>query len=79
MRLLIRAARRAKLPVKMTQGFSPHVKLSIKRALKLGLESENEEGSFCLYEEINPEDFRQRLQKQLPEGVKIKEAWLEKS
>jgi radical SAM-linked protein len=72
MRLLMRALRRADLPIKMTQGFSPHPKLSIKRALKLGLESENEEATVILKEPISPEDFKERLQKQLPEGIEIK-------
>jgi radical SAM-linked protein len=74
MRLFMRAMRRADLPLKMTEGFSPHPKFSIKRALKLGLESENEEASVALKEPINPEDFKERLQKQLPEGIIIKDA-----
>lgn len=72
MRLFTRAFRRADLPIKMTEGFSPHPKLSIKRALKLGVESENEEASIVLKEEVGPEDFKMRLQKQLPEGIEIK-------
>jgi radical SAM-linked protein len=56
----------------MTEGFSPHPKLSIKRALKLGLESDNEEASIVLREFIKPEEFSERLQKQLPEGIEIK-------
>jgi len=72
MRLFTRAFRRADLPIKMTEGFSPHPKLSIKRALKLGVESENEEASIVLREEVGPEDFKSRLQKQLPEGIEIK-------
>lgn len=72
MRLFQRALRRADLPIKMTQGFSPHPKLSIKRALKLGLESDNEEAVVVFKEQINPEEFKQRLQKQLPEGIYIK-------
>lgn len=72
MRLFIRALRRAYLPLKMTEGFSPHPKFSIKRALKLGLESDNEEATVVLKEQINPEEFRQGLQKQLPEGIEIK-------
>lgn len=72
MRLFMRALRRANLPVKMTEGFSPHPKISIRRALKLGVESENEEAIFVLKEPMNPQDFRQRLQKQLPEGIEIK-------
>ena len=74
MRLLTRAMRRADLPLKFSEGFSPHPKLSIKRALKLGLESENEEASILLKEDIDPEDFINKLQKQLPEGIRIKDA-----
>jgi len=72
MRLFMRAMRRADLPLKMTEGFSPHPKLSIKRALKLGLESDNEEASILLKELIDPVEFKERLKKQLPEGIEIK-------
>lgn len=74
MRLFMRAMRRADLPLKMTEGFSPHPKFSIKRALKLGLESEDEEASVVMKEPVVPEDFKDRLQKQLPEGIIIKDA-----
>lgn len=72
MRLFTRAMRRADLPLKMTEGFSPHPKFSIQRALKLGLESESEEASVLLTELVGPGEFRERLQKQLPEGIEIK-------
>jgi len=74
MRLLTRAMRRADLPLKFTEGFSPHPKLSIKRALKLGVESESEEASILLKEDISPEYFINKLQKELPEGIKLKDA-----
>ena len=74
MRLFMRALRRADLPVKLTEGFSPHPKLSIKRALKLGLESDNEEAAIVLKELIQPEEFKVRLQQQLPQGIEIKDA-----
>ena len=73
MRLFMRAVRRAALPIKMTEGFSPHPKISLKRALKLGVESDNEEATFVLRETISPQEFKQRLQKQLPEGIIIKD------
>ena len=73
MRLFMRAVRRAGLPIKMTEGFSPHPKISLKRALKLGVESDNEEATFVLRETISPQEFKQRLQKQLPEGIIINE------
>jgi len=74
MRLFMRALRRADLPVKLTEGFSPHPKLSIKRALKLGLESDNEEAAIVLKELVPPEEFKLRLQQQLPQGIEIKDA-----
>jgi radical SAM-linked protein len=73
MRLLMRAARRADLPLYFTEGFSPHPKLRIARALKLGLESENEEAEIVLTRRIDFEAFQHRLNKQLPQGVRIKE------
>ena len=73
MRLFARALRRAQLPLKMTEGFSPHPKLSFKRALKLGVESENEEGAVVLTDFIEPEVFQSRLQQQLPEGITLKQ------
>ena len=74
MRLFQRAARRANLPIMLTEGFNPHPKISVKRALKLGLTSENEEAIFYLKEKVSPEKFKERLQRQLPEGIEIKEA-----
>jgi len=74
MRLFMRAMRRAELPLKLSEGFSPHPKLSIKRALKLGVESEEEEGSVVLRELISNQEFQERLQEQLPQGIEIKDA-----
>jgi len=73
MRLFMRAMRRAELPLKMSEGFSPHPKLSLKRALKLGVESEHEEASIVLKFPVELEDFKNRLQKQLPEGIQVKD------
>lgn len=72
MRLFARAFRRAQMPVKMTEGFNPHPKFSIKRALKLGVESDSEEASIVLKEKISTEDFKYKLQQQLPQGIEIK-------
>ncbi len=71
MRLFVRAFRRAELSLKMTEGFSPHPRFSIKRALKLGLESDNEEALVVLRESMNIETFKAKLELQLPEGIKI--------
>jgi radical SAM-linked protein len=73
MRLFMRAMRRADLPLKLSEGFSPHPKLSFKRALKLGLESEHEEAAILLRLPVSPAEFKSRLQSQLPEGINIKD------
>lgn len=72
MRLFSRALRRANLPVRMTEGFSPHLKVSIKRALKLGIESENEELDVYAAERIEQNFFMESLNKSLPIGIRIK-------
>ncbi|MCX5697158.1 MAG: TIGR03936 family radical SAM-associated protein [Candidatus Omnitrophica bacterium] len=74
MRLFMRALRRADMPLKISEGFNPHPKLSLKRALKLGVESENEEATVGLVRLVRCEDFQEKLQAQLPEGIIIKAA-----
>ena len=71
MRLFQRASRRACLPVTLTQGFSPHLKISITRALKLGLESSSEEAVFHMDHAMQPQEFIDGINAKLPEGVKI--------
>jgi len=71
-RLFQRAARRGEIPLTISQGFSPRPKISFKRALKLGVESEAEEAVFHIKGSISKEDFENRLQAQLPEGITIK-------
>jgi len=76
MRLFMRALRRADMPLRLSEGFSPHPKLSFKRALKLGVESEGEEAAVMLREFVKPEDFLSRLQHELPEGISIRKVEL---
>ena len=72
MRLFGRALRRAELPFAVSEGFSKHPKIVIKRALKLGRTSENEEAKIALSEYIKTDEFKEKFQKQLPEGIIIK-------
>jgi radical SAM-linked protein len=74
MRLFQRALRRADLPVTITQGFSPHLKISINRALKLGAESLDEALTVHMSKTVRPAPFVELLNKNLPEGVKIARA-----
>lgn len=72
MRTFTRAFRRANLPLKITQGFNPHPKFSISRALKLGVESGNEEAQVELVKFIRAADFQLTLNQQLPEGIQVR-------
>lgn len=75
MRLFQRALRRSMLPITITKGFNPHPKISINKALRLGVESEKEEATFYLDRaDVKPEEFKDRLNGQLPEGLRIKDA-----
>jgi len=74
MRLFHRSSRRAGLPVEITKGFSPRLKISVRKALKLGVESLNEEAVFYMTEDILPDTFKERLNNNLPEGVRILKA-----
>lgn len=65
-----RALRRAGLPLYFTQGFRPHAKLSFSRALKLGVEGE-EEVTFYFAEKITSQALLEKLTRQLPIGLTI--------
>ncbi|MBP7056140.1 MAG: TIGR03936 family radical SAM-associated protein [Candidatus Omnitrophica bacterium] len=73
-RMFQRASRRAEIPVTVTKGFSPHLKISIQKALKLGVESMSEEAVFYLDEKVTPDEFVRKMNSNLPEGVKIVKA-----
>lgn len=71
MRLLQRASRRARMPLALTQGFSPHLKISIAKALKLGVESPAEEALFSMSEAVDADTFIRSMNSALPEGVRM--------
>lgn len=71
MRLLERALRRAQIPVSMTKGFNPRLKLSFPLALQLGVEGLNEIMELELSEWIKPSVFKERVDKQLPHGIEM--------
>lgn len=70
-RLFQRALRRTGLPVTITKGFSPRLKVSITRALKLGVASEHEEAVVCFDAPVDAENFIKLINEQLPEGVLV--------
>jgi radical SAM-linked protein len=74
MRLFARAVRRAGLPVKISEGFSPHPKISMPRALKLGIESAQEQVTMGFTHRIDPRQAAQLLNGVVAEGIRFQPA-----
>jgi radical SAM family uncharacterized protein/radical SAM-linked protein len=70
-RLFDRLVRRACLPISYTGGFHPGPRISIANALSLGATSSGEIVDFELTTEMEVEEFRRRLEEQLPPEMPI--------
>jgi radical SAM-linked protein len=70
MRLMERATARAQLPVKYTQGFNPHPRLSLALPKPVGISSQCELLVLELTEPPPP-SAADELQRQLPEGMQV--------
>lgn len=68
-----RAFARAGIPLKFSEGFSPHPKFSFALPLSVGTESLAELADFTLKAgyEASPDEIRHTLQEQMPQGIKI--------
>ena len=77
MRVFQRAFKRAGLNLKHTQGFSPRAMVSIALPLSLGSGSVCEILDFELVgqEELSCEQIREKLNRALPEGVRVRECY----
>ena len=72
--LLQRAFRRAEIDLDHSQGFNPHPKISYGNALALGTESQGEYVDVEIEEDLSVEEYLNRMNSQLPEGIKFIEA-----
>ena len=70
-RMWERLLRRADLNLAFSQGFHPKPKISFPSALTLGIEALDEVMELELVGELDLADVRQRIESQLPDGVKI--------
>ncbi len=69
-----RALRRAQFPLAYTEGYNPHIKLSLCQPLSVGMIGLGEFFDLELDSYIEPEFFSSSLNMQVPEGIKIIEA-----
>jgi radical SAM-linked protein len=74
-RTLERAMRRADLPLALSQGHSPRPRISYGPPLPLGATGEGELFAVQLAEPLGPAELKERLNRQLPDGLEIVEAW----
>ena len=71
--IMFRAIKRADIEIKYTQGFHPKPKVSFEDPLAIGIESEFENMYIAVSHLIKRKEVVKRLNKQLPEGLKILE------
>ena len=71
---LRRGMRRAGLPVKYTQGYNPHIKLALGQPLAVGMTGMTEYFDLELREKLPIKEFKVRLNKFLPDPIRINKA-----
>jgi radical SAM-linked protein len=71
-RLFERALRRTNLPLRYTQGFSPHMRINLASALPLGFIGEAEQMDFWLDDEVSLDEISNQLNKALPAELILK-------
>ena len=73
--LFTRAVSRAGIPMRFSQGFHPHPRFSFATALSVGVESQAEYLDLEVAADFSPEALQERLNRVLPAGMRIMEAW----
>jgi radical SAM family uncharacterized protein/radical SAM-linked protein len=69
--ILLRALRRAAIPVKFSEGFHPKPKVSFDDPLPTGTESEEEHLVLTVPQRVAPQTIMDGLNAQLPEGLRV--------
>ena len=73
-RMFSRALARARLPVRYSQGFNPHPRVSLPLPRPVGVASDAERLIVELTEAVACNDLARRLQNQVPRGISIRGA-----
>ncbi len=76
-RMIERALVRAQIPVAYSQGFNPRIRLSFPLPRPVGMSGEDEPVVVGLSQAIQPDEFRTRLNEQLPSGIRADAVLLE--
>jgi len=73
MTAILRAIRRAGIPLVYSSGFHPHPVVSFGPALPVGVEGANEYFDIEVYPVVGPDRFMHSLNLELPEGIEVSE------
>ncbi len=73
-RLWVRALRRAQIPLEYSEGFSPHLRISLAVPLSVGVTANNELMDIFITKAVSPYWFVNTVNQQLPDGLKVLEA-----
>lgn len=79
MKVFERTLRRTGLPIAYSQGFNPHPQMVFGLPLSVGVTSEAEYADFELAENFEPPEFMERMNRELPGGIVIKDAVIKAS
>lgn len=71
LRLFQRAVRRAEIPIRYSEGYNPHPKITFAFPLALGIESIGEYFEMELDKKISEDNFMNKMNTVLPEDMKI--------
>lgn len=74
MNTLTRALRRAEIPIKFSQGYTPRPAISFGSALAVGIISKSEYIDFELKDDLLVKKFKEDLNDELPAGIEILKA-----
>jgi radical SAM family uncharacterized protein/radical SAM-linked protein len=74
-RMFERACRRARIPLSFTGGYSPKPRITFALSLPTGTEALAEWLDLELSEALPPEDVMNKLNDQLPSGIRVVESW----
>ena len=75
MRLWQRALNRAGVPLAYSEGFNPHLRMSLAAPLALGVTSEAELMDIVLARFASPHNFTTAVSRQLPSGIEIRQVY----
>ena len=76
MGMMEKSIQRAGFFIEFSQGFNPKPRLEFAHPLSLGITSEGEIASINIHGTCTPEEFVQKMNKSLPWGLEVKEAYV---